>query len=101
MFNFSLDLSNLDAPFMQKFDGQNVYFRGLYPVEDCGEKASMLLEMLSAFDNANPGAVVWNHRVEKHKIFIKCKDKTWSYFEDITLAGLGKLTASQLVTRVL
>ena len=29
-FNFSIDLSMMDVPFLQKFDGQTVYFSGLY-----------------------------------------------------------------------
>ena len=41
--------------------------------------------MLSAYDKALPGALAWHARVDSSKIFIKCKDDTWCYFEDIVL----------------
>ena len=61
----------------------------------------MLLYMLSAFDTATPGALVWHARLDKEKIFIKCKDNTWCYFEDIVLHGIGQVNGEGLITRVL
>ena len=84
-FNFSLDLSMLDVPFLQKFDGQTVYFSGLYQVEGCGPDSELLLSMLEAYDGAVPGALVWHARLDNEKIFIKCKDNTWCFFKDIVL----------------
>ena len=39
--------------------------------------------------------------VDPDKVFVKCKDDTWAYFEEVTLQGLGKLNVTKLVNKVL
>lgn len=57
--------------------------------------------MLSAYDGAPPGSLVWHARLDDKKIFVKCKDDTWCYFEDIVLHGIGQVNATELITRIL
>ena len=83
--------------FAKRLDGQNVYFEGLYNV---GNMSDHFANIHKAFNGARPGSIVWNANIDKDKIYVKCKDNTWIYFTEIVLPGLGRLNATQLITKV-
>ena len=89
MFN----VSNEEAS-IKNFEGQNVYFGGLHQV-NVAELGELLPE------KAEPGAIVWNADVDSERVFVRCKDHTWVFFEEVSLPNLGKLSTPKLISKLL
>ena len=70
-----------------------------YDAERLSQSSPELQAMLCG--PVRPGSVVWNTDLDAEKIFVKCKDDTWAYFEEVTLPGLGKLSTPNLIKKLL
>lgn len=87
------NVSNEEAS-IKNFEGQNVYFGGLHQV-NVAELGELLPE------KAEPGAIVWNADVDSERVFVRCKDHTWVFFEEVSLPNLGKLSTPKLISKLL
>ena len=92
--------------FEAKYIGQPVYFDRLDRVKfDNDFENEILIKELESAVDIPAGAMHWNKKKAKDKIFIKCSGSAcsgkydWVSFSEITLSGIGKVKASDLITK--
>jgi hypothetical protein len=55
---------------------------------------------LNQYQDSNPGQLVWDMKIEKDKVFVKCANNTWVFFKEISLP-FGKMAVPTFVQKVL
>lgn len=88
--------------FNEKMLGQTVYFDRLDRVKfEDPKESEILIDELKETLNIPEGALHWNSKKDKTRVFIKCKGdkKEWVYFNEITLSGSGKNKAHDFMIK--
>ena len=90
--------------FSEKLLNQPAYFDKLDKVKFTNAfEHDILHTELTNLTQIPDGSLHWNRKKCKDRVFIKCKGdlNQWVYFQEVTLSGIGKVKAKDLMLKVL